>query len=48
MDVADAIDKCYKERPVFNTRDYVLKRFSWKNVYKQIDRMVDILKNGSI
>jgi glycosyltransferase involved in cell wall biosynthesis len=48
MDVADAIDKCYKERLVFNTRDYVLKRFSWKNVYKQIDRMVDILKDGSI
>jgi glycosyltransferase involved in cell wall biosynthesis len=48
MDVADAIDKCYKERPVFNTRDYVLKRFSWKNVYKQIDRMVDILRDGSL
>ena len=48
MDVADAIDKCYKERPFFNTRDYVLKRFSWKNVYKQIDRMVDILRDGSL
>lgn len=48
MDVADAIDKCYKERPTFNTRDYIVKRFSWKNVYKQIDRMVDILKDGSI
>lgn len=48
MDVADAIDKCYKERPNFNTREYVLKRFSWKNVYKQIDHMVDILRDGSL
>ena len=48
MDVADALDKCYKERPIVNTREYVLNRYSWQNIHKQIDCMYDILKDGSV
>lgn len=48
MDVADALDKCYKERPIVNTREYVLNRYSREKIHKQIDRMYDILKDGSL
>jgi len=48
MDVADALDTCYKERPTVNTREYVLNRYSWEKIHKQIDHMYDILKDGPV
>lgn len=48
MDVADALDTCYKERPIVNTREYVLNRYSWEKIHKQIDHMYDILKDGPV
>ena len=48
MDVAGALDKCYKERPIVNTREYVLNRYTWENIHKQIDCMYDILKDGPV
>jgi hypothetical protein len=48
MDVADALDKCYKERPTPQSRETVFKRFSWINIYKQLDHMITILNNGPL
>jgi hypothetical protein len=48
MAVADALEYCYKGKFVVDTRDKVFKRFNWVNVHKQIDRMIDILKDGSV
>ena len=48
VDVADALDYCYRERPTPQTREKVFKRFSWVNIHKQIDRMISILNNGSL
>lgn len=52
--VADALDMCYKNhtktvrRRVFDTREMVFKRFNWLNIHKQIDRVIDIVKDGSL
>lgn len=46
--VADALDYCYKGKFVVNTREKVFKRFSWVNIYKQLDHMINILKNGPL
>jgi len=48
VDVADALDYCYRERPTPQTREKVFKRFNWVNIHKQIDRMISILNNGSL
>lgn len=48
MAVADALDYCYKGKFVVNTREKIFKRFAWVNIYKQLDRMIDILKDGSL
>ena len=52
--VADALDICYKNhikpvrRRVFDTRKMVFNRFNWLNIHKQIDRVIDIVKDGSL
>lgn len=52
--VADALDICYKNhtkpvrRRVFDTREMVFNRFNWLNIHKQIDRVIDIVKDGSL
>ena len=46
--VADALDYCYKGKFVVNTREKVFKRFSWINIYKQLDHMINILNNGPL
>lgn len=52
--VADALDQCYKNhvkpirRRVFDTKEMVFNRFNWLNIHKQIDRVVNILKDGPL
>ena len=47
-DVADALDICYSKKHSTNTRETVFKRFSWINIYKQLDHMITILNNGPL
>lgn len=47
-DVADALDICYSKKYSTNTRETVFKRFSWINIYKQLDHMITILNNGPL
>jgi len=47
-DIADALDICYSKKYSTNTRETVFKRFSWINIYKQLDHMITILNNGPL
>ena len=54
MTVADALDQCYNNhvkpirRRVFDTKEIVFNRFNWLNIHKQIDHVVNILKDGPL